>query len=378
MGKITKITPEQSAQFEAWTKKWIEIGLSTEPADFDAATDAALRGYRYANLRKPMVVLRMASPYAATLGGSLAVGLLTELKGVRSQVESQVDSQVRNQVRNQVRSQVRSQVWSQVWSQVRNQVWNQVVSQVESQVDSQVRSGFYNYGCSGLWASWAAYISFFRDVVGWDDPVLEKFCVDEALVKSCGWTWWHENVLAISDRPKHIERDAQGRLHSGSRMAIEYRDGWGLYCWHGTRLDDGQAWIITNPERITAALIDAEHNSEIKRVMLERFGYERYIKETGATVVDEAPADHPLKGARTARLLVKDTGEEEPICMVDALNSTPEPDGTTKRYMMLVDPKAYDGAASSDVVAALASTWRNADGSLYFKRPSDYRPAFES
>ena len=334
MGKITKITPEQSAQFEAWTKKWIEIGLSTEPADFDAATDAALRGYRYANLRKPMVVLRMASPYAATLGGSLAVGLLTELKGVRSQVESQVDS--------------------------------------------QVRSGFYNYGCSGLWASWAAYISFFRDVVGWDDPVLEKFCVDEALVKSCGWTWWHENVLAISDRPKHIERDAQGRLHSGSRMAIEYRDGWGLYCWHGTRLDDGQAWIITNPERITAALIDAEHNSEIKRVMLERFGYERYIKETGATVVDEAPADHPLKGARTARLLVKDTGEEEPICMVDALNSTPEPDGTTKRYMMLVDPKAYDGAASSDVVAALASTWRNADGSLYFKRPSDYRPAFES
>ena len=252
------------------------------------------------------------------------------------------------------------------------------MSQVESQVDSQVRSGFYNYGCSGLWASWAAYISFFRDVVGWDDPVLEKFCVDEALVKSCGWTWWHENVLAISDRPKHIERDAQGRLHSGSRMAIEYRDGWGLYCWHGTRLDDGQAWIITNPERITAALIDAEHNSEIKRVMLERFGYERYIKETGATVVDEAPADHPLKGARTARLLVKDTGEEEPICMVDALNSTPEPDGTTKRYMMLVDPKAYDGAASSDVVAALASTWRNADGSLYFKRPSDYRPAFES
>ena len=108
MGKITKITPEQSAQFEAWTKKWIEIGLSTEPADFDAATDAALRGYRYANLRKPMVVLRMASPYAATLGGSLAVGLLTELKGVRSQVESQVDSQVRNQVGNQV--------WSQVWS----------------------------------------------------------------------------------------------------------------------------------------------------------------------------------------------------------------------------------------------------------------------
>jgi hypothetical protein len=64
--------------------------------------------------------------------------------------------------------------------------------------------------------------------------------------------------------------------------------------------------------------------------------------------------------------------------MIDLLNSTPEPDGTVKRYLLRVQPDAYDGAASTDCLAAIASTWRNADGSLTFKRPSDYAPVFES
>jgi hypothetical protein len=64
--------------------------------------------------------------------------------------------------------------------------------------------------------------------------------------------------------------------------------------------------------------------------------------------------------------------------MVDVLNSTPEPDGTVKRYQLRVDPNAYDGEASRDCLAAVASTWRMPDGSLAFKRPQDYAPVFES
>ena len=122
--RIDRLTPEQAARSEEWSKQWIEIGLSTEPADFDKATDAALRAYKLANLEQPMVILRMSSPYGATLGGALAWQLLRSLgdKKVRSQVESQVESQV----------------WSQVWSQVGSQVESQVESQVASQVASQV------------------------------------------------------------------------------------------------------------------------------------------------------------------------------------------------------------------------------------------------
>ena len=88
--KITSITPEQAARFGEWSERWIEIGLSTEPADFDAATDAALRAYQAANLNRPMIVLRMGSPYAATIGGVIALAMLKETSQVESQVWTSV------------------------------------------------------------------------------------------------------------------------------------------------------------------------------------------------------------------------------------------------------------------------------------------------
>ena len=111
--KITKITPEQAARFSEWAEKWIAIGLSTEPADFDKATEAALNAYALCNLARPKVILRMSSPYGATIGGALAWALLRKLTQ-ESQVWSQVWSQVESQVRSQVRSKLRSKVGYQV------------------------------------------------------------------------------------------------------------------------------------------------------------------------------------------------------------------------------------------------------------------------
>jgi hypothetical protein len=255
MNRIDSLTPEQIAKFGEWSEQWIKIGLSTDPADFDKATEAALRGYQLANLKKPMVVLRMSSPYGATLGGVLAWAMLCEIypsqvgsqvwsqvgsqvwSQVGAQVRSQVESQVGSQVGSQVESQVRSQVRSQVESQVRSQVESQVGSQVESQVWSQVGAQAYTNSYHGsLYASWGAYISFLRDVCGWSDPVLKRFEIDEALIRNCGWVWWHENVLAISDRPLIINRDDQNRLHCESGPSIAYRDGWSLYHYESVSL----------------------------------------------------------------------------------------------------------------------------------------------
>jgi hypothetical protein len=115
--KITKLTDEQESRFSEWSQKWIDIGLSTEPADFDKATEAALKAYELCNLNKPMVVLRMSSPYAATIGGTMAWMYLKELS-------KKFD--LKAQVRDQVWDQVGDQVWDQVWDQVRDQVWDQV------------------------------------------------------------------------------------------------------------------------------------------------------------------------------------------------------------------------------------------------------------
>jgi hypothetical protein len=136
--------------------------------------------------------------------------------------------------------------------------------------------------------------------------------------------------------------------------------------------------IIEDRTSITVQRISDETNAEVRRVMIDLYGTERYITDSGAIIVHELAADHALQGLRTARVLRKDISDDEPIIYVDLLNSTPEPDGTTRRYMLRVDPNAYGGEAARNAHAAAASTWRNADQSLAYKRWQDYAPAAES
>ena len=195
------------------------------------------------------------------------------------------------------------------------------------------------------------------------------------LSKSAGWAIPHANICWVSERHNILERDERGRLHCVTGPACAYPDGWGIYAVHGVRVP---ADIIEDRASLTVARIDAETNAEIRRVMIDLYGSKRYLEDSGASVVQECKSDHYIVGLRTARLLRKEVPDDEPIVMIDLLNSTSEPDGSVKRYLLRVDPAAYDGEASRDCLAAVASTWRNADGSLAFKRFSDYQPIFES
>jgi hypothetical protein len=192
-----------------------------------------------------------------------------------------------------------------------------------------------------------------------------------------GWMLCQDRVL-ISERPCVLELDERGRLHCEQGPAIAYRDGYALYAWHG----------VVVPERvvreaITVAAIEGESNAEVRRVMLERYGWARYIADCGAQVVDEAPQDHAIAGLRGARLLVKELqGEPEPIVYLEMVNSTPEADGTHRRYLERVDPKAYDGEAGRSCHAAMASRWRYRDETghlrVTFERWHEYQPKEES
>jgi hypothetical protein len=283
--RIDTLTEEQQSRFKEWAQKWIQIGLSTEPADFDAASEAALKAYALCNLKKPVVILRMGSPYAATIGGALAWSMLKDLKfpQVRDQVRAQVGDQVRDQVRAQVRDQVGDQVGDQVWDQVWDQVGDQVWDQVWDQEFQAAKDGLNNDGASNVgWASFAAWVSFFRDVCGWENEKLGNFEITETLVKSCGWTWWHQNVLAISDRPASIKRDDAGRLHCEDGPSMLYRDGWSLWHWHGVSIPP--EWVTGKKPSATEAL--KWPNTEQRRAACEIVGWASILKELNARVIN--------------------------------------------------------------------------------------------
>jgi hypothetical protein len=161
---------------------------------------------------------------------------------------------------------------------------------------------------------------------------------------------------------------------------VVYPDGWAIYAVHGVRIPE---YVIERPHEITVALIESETNAEIRRVMLERYGWSRYIHDCGAEVVDSVPEDHVIAGLRGARLLRKElAGEPEAIVYLDMINSTPEPDGSYRHYLERINPKTYNGEAGRLCHAAMASRWRYRDDAgelhLTFDDWRNYVPQMES
>ena len=66
------------------------------------------------------------------------------------------------------------------------------------------------------------------------------------------------------------------------------RDGWKLWSIGGVSVDEQ---IVMTPETQSVAQIDGEGNQERKRVRIERFGWERYLAESLAKVVNERRND---------------------------------------------------------------------------------------
>jgi hypothetical protein len=170
------------------------------------------------------------------------------------------------------------------------------------------------------------------------------------------------------------------RLHRVDGPAVSWADGWRLYSVHGHLTPE---WIIEHPHAITVAAIEQEHNAEVRRIMPERYGWARYITDCGAQIVDAVPLDHPVAGLRGARLLRTELpGEPQPIVFLEMINSTPEADGSHRRYLQRVDPNSYDSDAGRYCHAAMASLWHHRDetGALQrtFMSWRDYVPTVES
>jgi hypothetical protein len=235
---------------------------------------------------------------------------------------------------------------------------------------------------SRMWAPLqgdVAMIGAMRFLLNEPGAEFDRFKAWEACALEAGDLLAHAEFCIVSERPQRIQLDGQQRLHCADGPSVLWRDGWSLYHWHGLRIRPEHEYVINDPGLITVERIDSESNSEIRRVMTERFGAARYVMEGNATVVHTVAPDHELVGLRGARLLQKKGQfDREPIVFVELVNSTPEPDGSCKRYMLRVDPHAYQGQAALDCHAAVASTWRRADGSLAYARYTDYRPGAES
>lgn len=158
--------------------------------------------------------------------------------------------------------------------------------------------------------------------------------------------------MLASERPVTLLLDERGRLHSHKGPAIAYSDGWGIYASHGVRLEP---WVIDEPAKITPKLIDEEANAEVRRVMIERFGAPRYMREGGAILVHED---------KRGKLWRKERAGDTSLDMIEVVDSTPQPNGEAKTYYLRVKP------GSKTASAAVAWT--------FGLESRQYRPTYET
>jgi hypothetical protein len=430
VGASVRASVEDSVRDSVWDSVGASVRASVRASVGDsvrASVWASVRASVWASVRAS-VEDSVRESFRASVGDSVWASVWASVgDSVRASVRDSVRASVGDSVRasvwasvgDSVRDSVRDSVWASVGDSVRASVWASVGDSVRDSVGASVRASvgdsvrdsvgasvedsvresfrasvgdsvwdsvWNSVGGSvggSVWASVAASVVYGSHEAGWLSfyRAMHEFgLVKEtaplsglwALARSAGWAMPYEGMCFVSERHNILSLDNAGRLHSLSGPAVGYPDGWLIYAVHGVVVPER---VIMLPETITAAEITAEPNVEIRRVMIERLGYEKYATDTNLKLIDSCPANHPLKGLRTARLL-RDSSD---LYLLDMLNSTPEPDGTTKRYLLAIDPTCYNGRAGRECLAAMASTWRReSDMSLIFDRPEDYSPMAES
>lgn len=183
-----------------------------------------------------------------------------------------------------------------------------------------------------------------------------------------GWTLFFDEICIVSKKPivhfevknEDIKPEQTSLLHRMDGPAIDYGkdDPCNVYAIGGVIV---QAYVVENPEKITVSDIENESNVEVRRVKINQYGQSRYIQDSGSEIVNKD--DFGV-------LYRKKLNNDEDLMMVKVINSTQEPDGTFKDYFIRVDPKSYGGLRTAR--QAVASTWRNEDGSLMFKNADEY------
>ena len=157
-----------------------------------------------------------------------------------------------------------------------------------------------------------------------------------AVAAEAGCWWPHANLVIVTQRPTELHREESGRLHRGDGPALAYPGGFELHAWRGMPMP---ADFIASLGTLSPERIGQERNAELRRVMLEVYGFDRYLADTGAT-----PVDRDVLGV----LWRIDLPGDEPVVMVEVVNATPEPDGTHRTYWLRVPPQtrtAKEGVA---------------------------------
>ncbi|WP_439674409.1 DUF6745 domain-containing protein [Embleya sp. MST-111070] len=375
---------------------WGEVVSATGGTDREAAERAIRTVYRAAGMAEPERVVWYDSPLTAAVAAAVASGTCRPADLAATRLSVKVPGRPGRPVQERLWSgpwqaakaeasaALGAAGWQLAWNEGASRLWEPTRELTERireavhagvgatdpsvrtptrraasvpgrwDVADRVRATTYSALGGQFDGAWLAVFDGLRRCFPeFDFPVVAEL---GEVARHVGWWWPYERVALVSERPIVMHRDDHSRLHHGDGPALTYADGFALHAWRGMPVPaDFVGGLGPGGSRLTARAIRTEHNAELRRVMLEIYGYDRYLREVGA---------QPLDRDETGVLWEIDLDDDEPIVMVEVLNSTPEPDGSVRTYWLRVPP---DTETAREGVA-----WTFGLG------PDDYRPLRET
>ncbi|MFJ9952398.1 DUF6745 domain-containing protein [Kitasatospora sp. NPDC091207] len=337
---------EQTVVPAGVTARWRAVAAATGPADRAAVERAVRAAYRAAGLAEPAEVRWFGSP----LRGAEAA-LEVRAAGAVS-VREAVRTLPWEAARRQAVERVGTAGWAPLWAltggelgpvtnalagRIRDAVLDRLAPEPDlEQADrpeidaarvrrTAVRLALLDAVRGQHDAPWFAALEAAGVLTGAPDGQAGADALAD-VGRGAGWWWPYEGVALVSERPVALHRDEAGRLDRADGPALEFADGFALHAWRGMPVP---ADFLSGLGGVTVERIRTEENAELRRVLLEHYGYERYLADSGA---------EPLHHDATGKLWRIQLPDDEPVVMVEVVNSTAEPDGTFRTYWLRVPP----------------------------------------
>jgi hypothetical protein len=96
--------------------------------------------------------------------------------------------------------------------------------------------------------------------------------------------WLGKKEAWLVRKPVLLERDERGLSHNVSSPCVQFRDGWSMYAWHGVIVPKK---VIMHPEQLSRKDWINQSNVEVRRVIQERLGMERFVELMGGKCIDK-------------------------------------------------------------------------------------------
>lgn len=128
-------------------------------------------------------------------------------------------------------------------------------------------------------ASWLSFYDFVETELGIDCSAIHGL---KGVAENCGWWYPAEDFVIFVKRHSEVHL-IDGVCHNDTGPAIAYEDGTRIWIINGVRVNEQ---IVMSPETLTVKQINAESNTEVRSIMIERFGWHRYILESKAKLID--------------------------------------------------------------------------------------------